>query len=254
MNDHVVKPIEPALLFNALLQWIKPVAPQSAGCAQARLAAPGGDADAALVIPEVPGLDAVTGLRRVRGKKAFYLSLLRRFVLGQASAVEDLRAALYTGNRDEAERIAHNLKGLAGSVAVASIQHAAQAVEQAIAGGQTLQMLEVSLKSLERQLMPFIAHLRERLPWQEVVMLDDPVDPAVLAAVCRRLARLLADDNLEAVDVLTENEDVLRRAFADSFERMETEVRTFNCQLALLQLRNAARTHSIDLGLAGEEL
>ena len=254
MNDHVAKPIEPVLLFAALLKWIKPdgrnASPSPAVSTQWQDA----DADAGEVldIPEVPGLDVATGLRRVRGKKAFYLSLLRRFVQGQASVVEDLRAALYTGNREEAQRIAHSLKGLAGSVAIESIQQAAQMVEHAIASGQTLQMLEVSLKSLERQLMPFIAQLRERLPWQEVVMLDDPIDMAVLGAVCRRLARLLADDNLEAVDVLTENDALLRRAFGDAFEPIENEVRNFNCRVALQQLQKAARAQSIDLGIAGE--
>jgi len=252
MNDHVAKPIEPVLLFAALLKWIKPEARDVSPAPTVRTGLPAADANAVVDIPEVPGLDVATGLRRVRGKKAFYLSLLRRFVQGQASAVEDLRAALYTGNRDEAQRIAHTLKGLAGSIAVEAIQQAAQTVEQAIANGQTLQMLEVSLNSLERQLVPFVAQLRERLPWQEVVMLEDPIDMSVLGAVCRRLALLLADDNLEAVDVLTDNEALLRRAFVDSFEHIENDIRNFNCRVALQQLQNAARAQSIDLGIAGE--
>ena len=249
MNDLVLKPIEPALLFSALLHWI---APRHAAAEPPDFSPtlPGPLAPDPTEVPEVPGLDVRTGLRRVRGKKAFYVSLLRRFVQGQSGAIADLRGALYTGNRDDAQRIAHTLKGLAGSIGVAAIQRRAEELETAINDGQTLQMLEVSINSLERELMPFIAQLRERLTWHVLPgMEDDGPDPAVLAAVCRRLARLLGEDNLEALDVLSENEAALRHAFTDAFDRIDAEVRNFNCPTALLHLEQAALAHGLNLNL-----
>ena len=249
MNDLVLKPIEPALLFSALLQWI---APRHADAEPVGFSAtlPGLMAPDATEVPEVPGLDVRTGLRRVRGKRAFYVSLLRRFVQGQAGVIADLRGALYTGNRDDAQRIAHTLKGLAGSIGVEAIQRRAEELEVAINDGQTLQMLEVSINSLERELVPFIAQLRERLTWNVLPGLeDDGPDPAVLTAVCRRLARLLQEDNLEALDVLSENEAALRHAFTDAFDRIDAEVRNFNCPTALLHLEQAALAHGLNLNL-----
>ena len=246
MNDHLLKPIEPELLYQILLKWIQPAQRPEPAPGPARQ---GSDA---VALPKVPGLDLDTGLRRVRGNRLFYLSLLRKFVQGQSAVAADVRAALYTGNRDEAQRAAHSLKALAGSVGAAAIQRSAAELEKAIRGGQSLQMLEVSLGSLERQLAPFIAQLREQLPWQEVPGVDDVLDPGVLRAVCRRLARLLAEDNLEAVDLLTDNGALLQRAFGEAFERIESEVRSFNCQSALAHLQKAAQDLAIDLAHAGD--
>ena len=249
MNDHVAKPMEPECLFEVLLKWIKPALRP----APAPVPTPAVPAWDDVALPQVAGLDVVTGLRRVRGNKPFYLSLLRKFVQGQASVPVDVRASLYIGNRDEAQRIAHSLKALAGSVGAAGIQHSAADLEAAIRDGQTLQMLEVSIGSLERQLTPFIACLRACLPWHEVLGTDAPVDMAVLRAVCRRLARLLAQDNLEAAEMFVENEDLFQRAFGEAYERMEAEVRNFNCQRALEHLKQAAQNLAIDLGPAGDQ-
>jgi two-component system sensor histidine kinase/response regulator len=64
----------------------------------------------------VPGLDADDGLRRVLGKREAYVGLLRTFASGQAGAPEAIRAALAEGRRADAERAAHTLKGVAGSI------------------------------------------------------------------------------------------------------------------------------------------
>ena len=248
MNDLVVKPIEPALLFEALLKWIAPTGNALEPAVKRAIEMPD-----TTEIPVIDGLDVEVGLRRVRGKKAFYVSLLRRFVQGQAGVIADLRGALYIGNWEEAQRMAHTLKGLAGSVGMAAIQRRAEELEQAMQDGQSLQSLEVSLHSLEHELTPFIAQLRQRLPWQNhaLALADDAPDPAVLAAVCRRLAALLADDNLEALELLTENEWLLRRAFVDAYDRIETEVRNFNGASALAQLQQAAKEKAIDLQRPG---
>ena len=246
MNDLVIKPIEPALLFDALLKWVQPTLPPTDAVAVSPASArPRTDAQ--------DDIDVASGLRRVRGKKAFYVSLLRRFVQGQSTTIADLRGALYIGNGDEAVRLVHTLKGLAGSVGAVGVQRHAEALEQAMYEGQSLQMLEVSLHGLERELQPFLAQLHAHLPWQDHAMglVEDDPDPMVLAAVCRRLAALLADDNLEAVDLLVENEALLRRTFVDAFDRIEAEIRNFNCASALAQLEVAVQSHAIDIQRSG---
>jgi PAS domain S-box-containing protein len=104
MNDHIAKPIEPEDLWKALLKWIAPRQPE-------KLATP-----RQLHLPDEPalpsnieGLDMVSGLRRVLGKKQVYLSMLRRFVAGQKSVVVDIDNALVRDDPALAERLAHTL-------------------------------------------------------------------------------------------------------------------------------------------------
>ena len=64
----------------------------------------------------IPGLDVNAGLRRVLDKRPAYEGLLRKFVAGQAHAVQATRTALAAGQHDEAQRAMHTLKGTAGTI------------------------------------------------------------------------------------------------------------------------------------------
>jgi hypothetical protein len=63
--------------------------------------------------------------------------------------------------------------------------------------------------------------------------------------VCDTLAALLADDNLQAVDWLAEHADLLGRALGVHYAPLADAVRRFNCEQALLRLRNAAQLSAI---------
>ena len=126
MNDHVTKPIDPDALFEALLRWLPrgglrapaaaPAAPPPGGSPPRPGRARGAGLAADDPLATVPGLDAADGLRRVLGKREAYVGLLRTFASGQAGAPDAIRAALAEGRRADAERAAHTLKGVAGSI------------------------------------------------------------------------------------------------------------------------------------------
>ncbi len=106
MNDHVAKPVEPDDLWKVLLKWVKMRRGVDAG------APTGSPVPAADDLPVgIAGLDAEGGLRRMLGKKPFYLSMLRKFVEGQGATVAQIRAALESGDLDGAGRLAHTTKG-----------------------------------------------------------------------------------------------------------------------------------------------
>ncbi|MDD2711908.1 MAG: response regulator, partial [Simplicispira sp.] len=112
MNDHVAKPIEPQGLFQSLLKWIQPRASMGRALPQHVVY------QADIELPVIEGLDQEAGLRRVLGKKSLYLSMLRKFVTGQASVLEDVKAALNEGDWMTAERLAHTLKSVAGNISL----------------------------------------------------------------------------------------------------------------------------------------
>jgi HPt (histidine-containing phosphotransfer) domain-containing protein len=80
----------------------------------------------------IPGLDVESGLRRVLGKRALYLSMLQKFVAGQRDTIAQLRSTLASGEVGTTERIAHTTKGVAGNIGAAGVQAAAELVERAL--------------------------------------------------------------------------------------------------------------------------
>ena len=245
MNDHVTKPIEPEALFATLLKWIRPL--PGMGLADAPDGAPQAAPDSQ-ALPAIAGLDVRSGLRRVRGKHHFYLALLRRFAQHQGDAVVQLRAELDQGQRAEAQRRAHTLKGLAAGIGMEAVAAAAAAVEQHCRDSADAATLQASLQALDAQLAPFLQALTAQLPDPQAV--PAVFDTAALARACSGLAALLAEDDLAAVEWLAEHEALLRTALAEHFSPMAEAVRRFDCGQALGLLRQAAPSRGIAMDMA----
>ena len=69
------------------------------------------------VLPsELPGISIASGLGRVGGNKQLYAKLLCKFKDGQENAVEQIKAALQSGDVETAARLAHTVKGVSGNL------------------------------------------------------------------------------------------------------------------------------------------
>ena len=159
MNDHIAKPIEPEDLWKALLKWITPRQP-------GKLANPGHrDLAEELELPsDIEGLDMVSGLRRVLGKKPIYLSMLRRFVAGQKAVVVDIYNALMRDDPPAAERLAHTLKGASGTIGAVGVQQLAAELEDAIKLHRPREEIEVHLAAVRAPLETLVTQLSQKLP------------------------------------------------------------------------------------------
>ena len=199
MNDHVTKPIEARELMESICRQL----PQLSGLRE--LAEKFGDEmpDNATFI-DIPGIDTACALRRVGGKVKLYLDVLKKFRDGQGSAAEQITAALKSGDRLGAERIAHSLRGLAGAIGAAELQEAALEVEQDLHRG--LEPLE-SLLRLAALLRGTMATLTSSLakeisaPAAFVTSQTSLVD---IRPMLKKLEQYLLDSNSEAADYLAQ--------------------------------------------------
>jgi PAS domain S-box-containing protein len=131
MNEHIAKPINPQLLFEALLRWIL----------HAERELPEGfEATSSIEddheIPELAGIDTAAGVARLGGNVGSYLRLLDKFVDNQADAVNQIRKEHEAGNHEEAIRAAHTLKGVSGSIGATGLQEVAQELETTLKEGE----------------------------------------------------------------------------------------------------------------------
>ena len=150
MNDHVTKPIDPPELFAALVRWISPKTDDAlANAGNRETPAPLASADPPTGSPasspddglpeNLPGIDREMGLYRVAGNRALYKNLLRKLYESYHDAENTVRGLLETQALQDAQILAHSIKGAAGNVGAADLQAAAAAVEAPLKAGQPVE-------------------------------------------------------------------------------------------------------------------
>jgi len=252
MVDFVPKPVEPEHLFKTLLRWCRPDAPLLAPesmepATHTTQAKPADDATGPKVISSaepsllpshIDGLDLQAGLRRVMGKEARYLALLRDFSATQADAPTRITAALAAGDSAGAERIAHTLKGLAGTIGANILQQQAHTLEEAVrTGGDPA----ASMPGVQAALSRLLAALQAALPApvKDVQATGTSADqaaamtPAQREALIAQLLALLQADDPKAQKLLAEQEPLFAAAFGERFKAVQGAIADYALDEAL---------------------
>jgi len=164
MNAVVTKPINPDDLWRALLKWVKVRNSMGAPAAE-QPSAPKPSAPKPSVprpisaegviqgLRAIEYLDVDVGLARANNKPVFYASMLRKFVASQEDALLRIHTALAQADAATAQRIAHTLKSVSGSLGATTLPKVAEELEmalrQGVQGEDLKDAIDATLKALD---------------------------------------------------------------------------------------------------------
>ncbi|GAB4486476.1 MAG: hypothetical protein Fur0016_13740 [Anaerolineales bacterium] len=245
LNDYISKPIDAARLAHTLLRWLTPQKNR-------KTSRDSQSANGETALPEeiLKCLDTGPALARLGGNLALYHRILVMFREENATKAQAIRHAIQTNDLPQARRLAHTLKGVAGTIGANTLMEAAQKLESAILGEQR-EAIDDSIELVEHHLTRVLeatASLEKAV--QSTV--DSPCDSPIasVAPQLQRLAELLTENNAEAVDLI---EDILtemgENKCQEEFLFLAQLIRRYDFSNALQQIQTLKQKWNLPLAV-----
>ena len=181
------------------------------------------------LLRRVEGLDFEFGLRNLRGDVGRYRRLLDEFAARHGVDMVEVGASLAAGDAETAIRIAHTLKGSAGTLGLTRLQAAAKDLEMALRRGEP----EVgALAAAVGRLQAALAAALAAVPPQECASAGADADQA--QRILRQLEQLLLASEFKANKLFEANAALLRASLeAATMNRLERAMKDFDFPAAL---------------------
>jgi signal transduction histidine kinase/DNA-binding response OmpR family regulator/HPt (histidine-containing phosphotransfer) domain-containing protein len=200
MDAHVVKPVDAEVLFEVLGRLIKPrEGLRPSPCVPAREPA---ETDGDGLPHALPPFNLTVALRRVNGNRALLRRLIVNFHERFAPSVSEFSRFVDAGKPEDAQRLIHTLRGVAGTLEVKPLAAAATTLERALRDGRFDEVPHL-LGALEAALKPALAAAASlAAPPQLSAVLPSmvcrPFDRAAVAGLVADIRQLLDRNSLTA--------------------------------------------------------
>lgn len=254
MNDHVAKPIDTKELFSTLARWIEPgdrkmlVDSKMEGLEDK---AADRESDPMLALP---GISVADGLKKVGGNEKFYRKLLLQFLDTNQDSANEIREALEKKDQPLAVRLAHTVKGVAGTLGADALAEVAGEVEKELKGDATgelshkLGQFESHLNQVMRSIEKSEAGKKENIENNESSG-RDPVISEVVGPIITDLFDLLETDLVGACSRLEDLAGHLANSIlGEQFKMLEHQMDIFNIPAAADTLKAIASELNLSLG------
>lgn len=263
MSEHLRKPIEPERLYEVLLSCLRtrhdfirsfstPPLNVSPGitipphvtvpphvtmlriAAQADPGPHGGEPSEQPSVPDIPGIDTVIGLRSVGNRPANYMRMLSIFADTHRGDIPAMRTSLLSGDLQTAQRIAHTLRGLAGSIGARQVEQQVAALEVAMRE-QPVEGVLRALNQLADVFVPLLSEIQSRVSSAQNAEADMPenLDQAALREAVRELKQMLREDDARTRRIWDHAVPMFRKAWGVRVDTIERHIMNFSYDQAL---------------------
>lgn len=154
MDDHIAKPLNINTMFATMAKWFG-----DQGAAGVPVEEPTEQLHAAQHLPHITGLSTEHGLRCTLNQPELYRRMLRKFSLANQQIITELQQSLQQQDFKLLERLAHTLKGNAGTIGALQLADAAAKLEQQIHHGADFDQMMVQIGQLNTLVEPLLLGL-----------------------------------------------------------------------------------------------
>ncbi len=192
MMDFIAKPINPEQMISTIEKWLKPGA-QVQGALKVQESRAKHKA-----IPSLPGIDQDDGLGHLGNNSSLYRDLLLKFVKTHGNFIAELVNKFNSGDREEARRMLHTLKGMSGNLGMIKLHQKCLDAEVLLIKARDIQAI---VGVIEEEINMILEGLRRNL-------IEENVPPHIVTELVHvkplisRLAGLLKENDPEASNVL----------------------------------------------------
>jgi two-component system sensor histidine kinase/response regulator len=245
MNDHMSKPIDPEKLFGYLLKWIPPRFRSTISAVEIQQPDTV-ELDTVILPTGIDGLDTGLGLGRVQGKRKFYLTVLRKFCDGQKNTAEAITSAITLMDLETAQRLAHTVKGLAGTIGATRLQEELAGLEDSLRNSDAIEVIKERAEKVKTLLEPLVAAIEGQLPNEKPPSASTvAVDPESSRKLLDRLEPLLSNNDASVRRIVDNEGELLRSVLGKHYEEIIMDIGNYDFKSALAALRKVAVTQGV---------
>lgn len=253
MNDHIAKPINVNSMFQTMAKWITPSDPlpvppsadRTINQSQTEFSAQ----NLPDKLPDLPGINTRVGLGHAQNDSRLYQKLLLKVAQNQSAFLDEFSQAKQDQDWECAERMAHTLKGVSGSIGAERLQQLAAELEQEAKQQTFTQTLWQQISDHFAQVMTGLSQWQQKL--SEAAVSDaglssgsgtnqsDAAGAEQLEPVFTRLAEQLEDYDTEASDTLDQYYSLLTSCIEKAeLAQLEQAIGDYDFERAQQQLDN----------------
>ncbi|MBF0444686.1 MAG: response regulator [Magnetococcales bacterium] len=234
MDDYLSKPIDVNRLYGALLRWIKPVgervykpaskvtsktdAQQAADKAGKILEAEPAEQDKPKQsrVTLDPAIDWEEGLVRVGGNETLLHKLIKSFGKDYGNISAQINSEIAAGRFEQAKRLVHGVKGMAGNISAKDLHNAAREYEQQLgANPRDLTAIEDAAKvfAVSMQVVVAIANKDDQIHDNVEPSTGDysSIDQKQVDKLLTTVKDLLQKNDFDVVESVTKLQELLQK-------------------------------------------